>query len=660
MKKRFTHTTQGSTLTWVMVVSIVLVLLIGTMLTIITYNAHTTQLDTRETQAYYTALTVNERIVTWLSDTPAPGTLDESANNADVIEAYRFIEDLIEKKTIVQSYTEDELGSSMGTATTTLEYLTNTEGEYINITTAAEFANSKETLTTTLYLKKVSEFNSVNTGFDYSDPSISSVLEEINEIPTWASQTKLTDQYASGSWWTYFLVRSNETSIVDYRMDLLSITQGDIGSNGPKHDYSYKYLQNAGFSGTQGKDLVRINLDPSRGPFYITQTSGSQIPDVGSSTNPIVEYPFPYNNLELRPSAKGILLTVSAVGGSGVTYKVGHKKIVYYTKDFEGSTEDHWSNITLGTYYGGGTTPPKDGEPLAYQNLSLYFTDTSEKTFEINSGINITSGTMYTKRSTTIGTVFDDTGQSSANRQNLINYSKRNDLVFETYNFVFANPGDGESQRHSRMQGAGVSAGDGVSKTIMNNGSILVQANHELTIGSGAVINAQANKGIVIEPGGSLVIEGNTQITGNIYVSNGATLTINGNAQITGNIFCSGTLNINSSFELYALNNNQDNIDLGYISTNAEHGNCTGIFIYNDTTIGVGTLNIASGCSVLSPTGPPNQSNLIHTFIPYPDYPSSLFCNHKDPDSNTNLCAEWDTGSKVWAEVPGSIQQVNE
>jgi hypothetical protein len=216
---------------------------------------------------------------------------------------------------------------------------------------------------------------------------------------------------------------------------------------------------------------------------------------------------------------------------------------------------------------------------------------------------------------------------------------KARNLTFDTSQMIFANPGEDQSTRHSLIQGSLT----GTGKTYMNNGSILIQNNHELSINSGAYINANLNKGIVIEAGGKLIVNTGADITGNIYVANGATLTINGGT-ITGNIFCSGTLNIAGSFTLNALDSNPDNIALGYLS-NVDGENLAGIYLYNNAQTGVGTLNISGNPLILG------TANKIHNFLPNDisePLADNIFCQGTGATErgDYNFCRHW--GGELW------------
>ncbi|MDR1088184.1 MAG: polymer-forming cytoskeletal protein [Coriobacteriales bacterium] len=662
--------TRGSTLTWVMIVAIVLTLVIASIGAIISFNFHATTLNRTQTQAYYTAQSVNARIVNWLSGVPAPDSLDPldaPDNYAAVQEPYEFIQNL---KTAyladgsaeypeVQDYSEADLGGNMGTATTTVEFTSKVCNE-LKITTTATYADTQETLSTSLYLQQLSHFNAIKTDFDYSEAGIAAALEDVANLPDLAKEATWMPEFRYGAAgdnkpWSYFEVRPPvSVTPVNYKFDLLSVAAGDYNGSTKtvRRNYSYKYLSAL----YDFKDLAYVGLDPTRGTFLITQNSTAMVDNgiapitsemIGTDTNKRIDGGFPYN----VEGHKGVLLTETG-------YFAG--KLVYYTLDHpydEHFTESDWPDITLAAYYSGDAEPVP--QRLLYNNgLSLYLTDTSQKKFEMNTGYTIGSGTLYTKRNTNIGTIFDDTTFAN-NASTLIPFSKKEDLIFTSYDFIFADPGEGQTRRHSRIAGPGHWTNDSTaaSRVRLQSGSILVQNNHELAIAWGAVLNAQENKGIVVETGGSLIIEAGADITGNIYVNRGATLTIAGNCTIKGNIYCAGTLNLNSNFTLNALDDNPDNIELG-MTTDSPYGNAAGIFIYNDTSIGVGSLNVPDkgvGITISHTTG--FETGKVHSFVPYPDYNAALFGDPSTYNAKSHLCTQFEVNQYVWAERPGSTTE---
>ncbi|MDR1713010.1 MAG: hypothetical protein LBR39_02490 [Coriobacteriales bacterium] len=72
-----TKNTQGSTLVWVLVVTLVLIIVFGVALMAVSSRFNTASLEHREQQAYYTALSSAQSISSWI----AAGSLDGAANN---------------------------------------------------------------------------------------------------------------------------------------------------------------------------------------------------------------------------------------------------------------------------------------------------------------------------------------------------------------------------------------------------------------------------------------------------------------------------------------------------------------------------------------------------------------------------------------------------
>jgi hypothetical protein len=647
---------QGSTLIWALVATIILGLIITSIFAITATTISTTKNSQIHTQAYYTAQSINDRIATWLTNIPYypndPATElnpDDDPLLADFEDQYDFIQKLIVKSSTVtpsvtMNYTQADLGSGMGSATTSIEFekgdtdIDPPDPDRIKITTTATFRETKEKLTTYLEAQKIQDFISVNTGFGYDVPEIQSMMENLDSLPEWAGAAVPSKQYVAattsntGSWWRYFNNNYSDPSTYNQYMDLLLFANSDYNSatGVTRHDYDYSYIRNLSATGIVN---LRVHLDPSQGPMTSTynNSAGTEIYAGENATSVPV---FPYN------AKKGVLLTVSnTAAGMNIT----HNPLTYYTLPIE---SEFWPDITLGPYLNGGltlnNTVYNGTQNTVYNNLRLYLTDDSGKSFKVTGGVTVTRGMLYTKRPAVLGGNMDDTG--STNRADIRNETSNRDLVFDTYSFVFASPTAQDAPlTQSVMQGNG-----GAGKMIMHNGSILIQNNHQLTIANGAEINANENKGIVIEPGGNLVIEPGAVITGNIYASAGSNITINGGS-VTGNIYCSGNMTINGNFTLNQLNN-ADNVTLGYT------GELSGIFIYNDTNIGVGTLTMDTVPVI---TG---DSGNIHTFVPYDTGISdaqadAIFCDNHNED--TNACEHWLSEDYAWQPQIASTVREN-
>jgi hypothetical protein len=149
MMKRSTiaqlKTRDGSALVWAMVVVVVLLILIGVMATVAQAAFRSQKSSQIETQAYYTALSVNESIINWLSGTK---------NSEGETDQQQFIAKLKKNplKPVEQTYTADDLDPSgegkMGTAAAIISI--NDDKDVITIKTTGRFANDEETIVSTL------------------------------------------------------------------------------------------------------------------------------------------------------------------------------------------------------------------------------------------------------------------------------------------------------------------------------------------------------------------------------------------------------------------------------------------------------------------------------------------------------------------------------
>jgi hypothetical protein len=622
----------GATLVWALVTMLVLTLILAIVLTVVGTMSARTQTDRSETQAYYTATTVNTRIVNWLQNTLADPDADDEWDplTETNVEQFNFINDTLilePNRQVTFEYDEDDLGEGMGTTKTTITYVQSKTNDYtkdeIKVSTVATYHDEKEAVYAVLHPSLTQEINSVDTGFDYSDPDISNVLTRVGQVNDWAA----TAQYMAQpryEWRSYFTVRASEFS-GNYKMDLLAVSNAGNPSNGvypatndyndvngtTAHEYSYKYLRNLA-----ALTDLKILLDESRGPFLISGThdSNSYYPDptLSDTADPNYAQPiatFPY------ATKKGNLISLS---GSGIGYNVTHNPITYYTIDHPGCPYET-TDITL------ILALQLTNNPVAtdYENMHIYMTDTSEKKFYIQGGrLTISDGSIYTKRSAEFGGYFYDAGNTGS--ASYTSVMQNEDMVFQRSQLIFADPGENQSLRTSVMKGCG-----GSGKLRMNNGCILIQNNHQLSIQNGAIINANENKGIVVEGGGSLIIDNGAEVTADIYVASGGTLTINSGAFITGNIHVMGNLVINGNYT-YNVTTPTDPTQ--------------GIFIYNDTNIGVGTLNFTN------PTTDNYGNGRIHTFLPNTQLANESYNNYNfcDDRATNNVCEHWISKEYRW------------
>ncbi|MDR0885065.1 MAG: hypothetical protein LBN22_01660 [Clostridiales Family XIII bacterium] len=494
----------GSTLIFVLVAMLILTLIIGIVLAITSRNLHRTNLSESQTQAHYTAETLNARIVQLISgasyesepgesESESMALFSTSAAEDDAstgLDGEKFIKWLNEseetdatgnKIRIIRFPNGDASGgdvsgdalsypdSKLGTATTTITLIAGaSDQDYeIKISTTATYggfgglAQGKQTITQTLSSagsKMVSiadapvalssgkspkvVIQKFSTNFDYEDAMFQEIQADMNHLPEWAA-------------------------------DAAQATAADV--NATRND-EYE-LQDDELQGAAAvEEPAQETITQTGTLFTVAESEASAETDASAESS------------ESVPSTKSTDESLTAQ----------NPKITYFTLD-NSETNQGANDFNI--------------LPIASDELNIYLTDTSNKRLSLFAGTSISEGAIFTKRDTTIGASPESTNEILAFAQNY---------------WIFADPGANQAERHSK-----------ITSTTLNSGSILVQNNHELTIGANAVINADANKGIVVESGGSLIIEENAQITGDINVASG-TVIIKDAAKMTGNIYSSG------------------------------------------------------------------------------------------------------------------------
>lgn len=139
------HKRKGNTLIWAMIAALILLLIVGIVFAVTSTATHRTVNAQTDTQAYYTARSLNERFVTFLTNTPE--LTDET-----LTEPQKLIEHLAvsEGKTIVETYTAEQLGAGLGSGKATLT-INDAETEIL-ITTTGYYGDNEETITTKMAL----------------------------------------------------------------------------------------------------------------------------------------------------------------------------------------------------------------------------------------------------------------------------------------------------------------------------------------------------------------------------------------------------------------------------------------------------------------------------------------------------------------------------
>jgi hypothetical protein len=649
---------QGSALIYVTVAGIVIALVLVVVISIFTYNHNRTINQKTHTQAYYTAQTLNARVATWLSGVPdyddeGNGTLPDEDNDiwTEKADPIAFLDDLkAPPYKIEQDIPKVELGDGkMGSASVTIEYrdpgTTPDKFRNIRITTTAEMAGQKSTLSLDMSLQVAQMYSVANTDFDDSTPVVQKILGEIPLLNSWRDGSEMAGRsFGTGAQWNYFDPFGIQTPVPTTTIDGVSAKFTKMNP--------LNYCQDA--INTKNFNMTYVRVDYPTGPIVDADLKVCfDYTDGPKSSTGVVPTVFPPGS-ELKD---GQLVMFSYGGGATFPPNAGNDKtLTYYTTPESlgspGMTYPY--NIVIAPYLGGGN----DAASQYFNNFFCYTTDLSSAKIRILNGVTVKNGGIYTKRSAEIGAT------QTVNGSNMLTWNQTHPMIFDNSQMVFADSGEGQDQRDSIIHGYNATN----AYASLDNGNVLVQRRHKLTIadpGSAANsvrFNCGAEKGITVESGGELVINSGANITSNIYVQNGATLTINGGT-ITGNIYCSGTLNLNGSFTQNHLDTNQDNIDLGYISTADLKGtpaNLSGTYIFAGATT-FGTLNIATSPSIPEISG---DGGKIHTFVTptlMPDttlntgQASGLFA--AGSDTNSHISKEFETGYYAWAVVPSSNKE---
>ncbi|MDR0500072.1 MAG: hypothetical protein LBG97_02335, partial [Coriobacteriales bacterium] len=207
--------TCGATLVWAVVVGVVLLIITGTIAMVVSRSYTNTATSSHNTQAYYTARSINESIVNWLQNTPAQsysGTVSGSSsgtyanagsgsssgtyanadggssskvgNNANELNDQQlFINDLIAAGSIHEHYDSADLGGTMGAAD--INITINDEHDEITVTTVSDYNGETHRIVSRLNAQEDSLFT-YETGGDFSlqptfdEHSYDSIIANIN------------------------------------------------------------------------------------------------------------------------------------------------------------------------------------------------------------------------------------------------------------------------------------------------------------------------------------------------------------------------------------------------------------------------------------------------------------------------------------------------
>jgi hypothetical protein len=396
-------------------------------------------------------------------------------------------------------------------------------------------------------------------------------------------------------------------------------------------NYSYKYFWDGNEFGYLPSDApIFVNIDETLSP--IADVTGAALSQEDVISDGLVSYTVASTAVAIGDYPSGNLAKGLALAAPSVTFGV-NRGITFYTADPEGGKLNALFNpldITLSPFVSGSSA-----NVTYHDTLNAYLTDTSDRKFFMAGGLRIENGTVYTNRSSVIGGKSGDPRQQSLENGPIENDEASASLIIDNAFLVFADPGEDETIRDSRIDAWEKSGA--FFPTKIDNATVLVQNRHRLTVGKGVEITgmAGADKRVVtVESGGELVLDGAT-ITGDIVVQNGAKLTIKSGTTITGDVHCAGALVLEGTGSWgFSLNAAASVADL------SKHG----IYLYNHTSVGVASL-VVSGDPTISGTA----AGKILSFVPLPDIADASNKIFSTPrDSGNNVTKAFDSSTSVW------------
>jgi Tfp pilus assembly protein PilX len=237
---------KGSALTWVMVVSLVLLILLTVGLTIASYSNNRAASSHTQDQAYYTALSATQTFEEWI----VSGS-DEATPQSEKDKIGAFLDTVIASaEGISISFTADQLPMNTGTCDVNIKY-TGGENPQIKITSTATYQGSTETVSVTM----VKAEGVVNPALaypatDYSVSQYDETVEGLNNISI-GSATVVGKTTGSNNTNAYDLTQTNnitgngESRFEDGSSDGVSATrQSSTGANTSVNDRKWFIPEN--------------------------------------------------------------------------------------------------------------------------------------------------------------------------------------------------------------------------------------------------------------------------------------------------------------------------------------------------------------------------------------------------------------------------------
>ncbi|MDR3136299.1 MAG: hypothetical protein LBU07_02590 [Coriobacteriales bacterium] len=616
---------RGSTLVWVMVTAIIMVLITTMVATIITVSTNLSANSRVQTQAYYTARTVSERVTNWLA-----GTAEYTSGTKT--DQQKFIEALA-ATTDQQSQQSYDLGTELGTADVVISLI---DAQSIDILATGYYGKGEETVTSHLVLTTSNTFTHQDLSFAYADAgSNAQAFKDVNDLATWKQQSQLaynsyrpTTAQVLGTLYDPAYTANPQSQYgkgaqikpSDEGNQFATLNVHAFDNRGTFPDYNYLFLAKPNPVPNPLPALL-VNLD-----FGLTPITHNQ-----GDTTTSVDATFPSSDL---PNGSMLMIPTDTSSSSGMPYS----SVTYYTLDDAEVEPGSLMDITMAPWMSDASVMEVMWQE--FSNLNFYFDDTSSRIFHLASGLELSDSIIYTKRSAFIGGETSDT-----NQEGLANGERYSSILDST--LIFADPGEGQAVRHSKI-GAWTPWG----ATNIEDTEILVQNRHSLTIGPDVSLLLESKR-LVVESGGEVILAPGSLITsGSIYIQNGGRLVIQCDDQAGASLYvdvhCAGELVLDggafSASGAYFVLDTPSGVS-------AADAPSHGIFLYNHPTIGVASLTLQGDSTPYTFGIKGTKPGSIHSFVPIPGIAGTLANNIFDSqrDKGNNVTTRWNTTTKVWS-----------
>jgi type II secretory pathway pseudopilin PulG len=376
--------TRGSALVWALVATLVLLIVVGILAAVVTFSLRQTTISQVETQAYYTARSVSERITGWLSGSPV-------VTIGIPTEQQQFISNLANGPAH-EEYSEADLGGDMGRAEVDISI--NAAHDLITIVATGFFGDQTETVTSTLALA----FGSG--GYSYQDI----------DFP----QSTTSDFATRPGGLPYYEQR--ETQLNARQRDANpAIVGNETSANAPKYDDNKLDLPTANGVDSPGEELTWRNRDTGTDAILGTASSDAGKHDVADermfvtpkngrwTINPLQEGSTgtagssPSSKETAANNTRLISLSMRDYSGKDLEIRLGGYNIGSGNSSLKNSANYYNSLLMFDFADNKNTAMPEKPNPFVEYYDDNIFTDTAKQYWHPQ---NWRSMTIYTQRTT--------------------------------------------------------------------------------------------------------------------------------------------------------------------------------------------------------------------------------------------------------------------